>query len=198
MQQNEFCYVIRIEDRIMDSYSNIIKGVRKNEMRSQIAFYDLFYQPAYQSAYAILGNHDDAEEVMHDTLLKIFSNTGLLKEDAMAMTRFLKRITVNQAIDALRKRKDFILPFEDDGSMDIEAEEDAGYEYELTVPDIKEGIEQLSPAYRDIISLRLFKEMSFAEIAGELDINPSTARVQYTRGIKKLRALLQQKIDSYE
>jgi len=182
----------------MDSYSNIIKGVRKNEMRSQMAFYDLFYHPVYQSAYSILGNHDDAEEVMHDTLLKIFSNTGLLQEDAMTMTRFLKRITVNQAIDALRKRKDFILPFEDDGSMDIEAEEDAGYEYELTVSDIKEGVEQLSPAYRNIISLRLFKEMSFAEIAGELDINPSTVRVQYTRGIKKLRALLQQKIDNYE
>jgi len=182
----------------MNNYSDIIKGVRKNETRAQMAFYDMFYHPVYQSAYSVIGNHDDAEEIMHDALLKIFSNTGLLQDEPNAMTRFLKRITVNQAIDALRKKKIFFLPLEEDGSIDIEEENDTADEFELTISDIKEGINKLSTAYRDIISLRLFMELSFADIAKELNLNPTTVRVQYSRGISKLRTFLKQKIYAYE
>jgi len=178
----------------MNDYSNMIKGVRKNETRAQMAYYDMFYRPVYQSAYSIVGNHEEAEEIMHDTLLKVFSNTGLLQDEPNAMMRFLKRITVNRAIDVLRKKKNIFLPLEEDGSMDIEEEEDSEVEFELTVSDIKEGIDKLSMAYRDVITLRLFSEMSFAEIAKELNINATTVRVQYSRGISKLRTILKQKI----
>lgn len=183
----------------MLNYLYIIKGVRKNESKSQMAFYDLFYRPVYQSAFAIVGNQGEAEEIMHDTLLKVFSKTDLLHEDLNAMTRILKRIAVNQSIDLLRKRKDFIVLMEEEGEQDIEDEEDENREVnELTVEAIKESINQLSPAYRSIISLRLFEEMSFAEIAEQLNINASTARVQYTRGITKLRTLLKQQLYAYE
>ena len=180
----------------MKNYSSIIKGVRKKDKRSQLVFYDYFYRPVFQSAYSILGNHEEAEEVMHDTLLKIFTNTDLLLEDFNAMTRYLKRIAANHAIDMVRKRKDFITFMDDDDLSDTEDDEDSE-EYELTIPDIKEGIENLSPAYRTIISLRLFKEMSFSEIAGQLNINASTVRVQYSRGISKLKTILKQKLYAY-
>jgi RNA polymerase sigma-70 factor (ECF subfamily) len=130
--------------------------------------------------------------------LKVFSNTDLLLDDCGAMTRFLRRIAVNHAIDTVRKRKDFFISFEDDSSMDMIDEEDNGAEYELTVEDIKAGIGKLPPIYRNIITLRLFEEMSFADIALRLDVNASTARVQYSRGILQLRTLLKKKIYEYE
>ena len=183
----------------MNNYIHIINGVRQNEMKSQMAFYDMFFRPVYQSAYSIAGNHDEAEEIMHDTLLKVFSKTDLLHEEPKAMTRFLKRMAVNQAIDILRKRKDFIVSMENDDLMDLEDEtEENNEEYDLSVSDIKNGINNLSLAYRNIIILRLFEEMSFAEIANQLNINASTVRVQYARGILKLRTLLQQQINAYE
>jgi RNA polymerase sigma-70 factor (ECF subfamily) len=118
----------------MSQYIQIVKGVRKNDRKSQMAFYDLFFRPVFQSAFAITGNHDEAEEIMHDTLLKVFSKTDLLQEEPKAMTRFLKRMATNQAIDAVRKRKDVFIP--------------------------------------------------------------STVRVQYSRGILKLRTLLKQQINA--
>jgi len=177
----------------MHHYKHIIKGVRTNEMKSQMAFYDLFCKPVYQSAYAIVGNHDEAEEIMHDTLLKVFTKTDLLHEDSGVMKRVLKRITVNQAIDVLRKRKDFIVAMDENEFEETEDEEDDD-EYELSIADIKDGIERLSSVYRSIISLRLFEEMGFAAIAVLLHINASTVRVQYSRGILKLRTILKQKI----
>ena len=176
-------------------YIHIVKGVQKNETKSQMAFYDLFYKPVYQSAYAIVGNHDEAEEIMHDVLLKVFSKTDLIHEDMNVMTRLLKRIAVNQSIDLLRKRKDWMIPLEDNDETDREDEDDENGEvYDLAIADIKDGVNRLSLAFRHIIILRLFEEMSFAEIATQLKINASTARVQYQRGIVKLRTILKQQI----
>ena len=176
-------------------YIHIVKGVQKNETKSQMAFYDLFYKPVYQSAYAIVGNHDEAEEIMHDVLLKVFSKTDLIHEDMNVMTRLLKRIAVNQAIDLLRKRKDWMIPLEENDETDREDEDDENEEvYDLSIADIKDGVNRLSLAYRHIIILRLFEEMSFTEIATQLKINASTARVQYQRGIVKLRTILKQQI----
>ena len=102
----------------------------------------------------------------------------------------------NQAIDILRKRKDFILPIADGDAMDWEDEtEEDNATNKLTISDIKDGISRLSPAYRSIISLRLFEEISFAEISEQLNINASTVRVQYSRGITQLRILLKQHIN---
>ena len=184
----------------MNNYGHIIKGVRKNDRKSQMAFYDLFFRPVFQSAYAIIGNHDEAEEIMHDTLLKVFTKTELLHEDPKSMARLMKRMAVNLAIDMLRKRKDLIFPMEtDEESFDKEDEtEDDQAAYDFSIEDIKKGVNNLSSAYRNILALRLFEEMSFAEIATQLKINASTVRVQYSRGILKLRSLLKQQINAYE
>lgn len=181
----------------MNQYSNIIEGVRRSNTHSQLAFYDLFYQPVYQSAYAIVGNSDEAEEIMQDTLMKVLSKTHLLHEDAGAMKRILKRIASNHAIDIVRKRKDFFASMEEDYRGDY-TDEDEENEEELSLEEIKKGIEQLAVGFRSIISLRLLEEMSFSEIATKLKMNPSTVRVQYTRGIAKLRVYLKQKLMNYE
>jgi RNA polymerase sigma-70 factor (ECF subfamily) len=181
----------------MNQYSNIIEGVRRNNTHSQLAFYDLFYQPVYQSAYAIVGNSDEAEEIMQDTLMKVLSKTHLLHEDANAMRRILKRIASNHAIDIVRKRKDFLASMEDEYWVDYN-DEDEGEGDDLSLEEIKKGIEQLAVGFRSIISLRLLEEMSFAEVATQLKMNPSTVRVQYTRGIAKLRVYLKQKLMNYE
>ena len=51
-----------------------------------MAFYDRFFRPVYQSAAAVVGNRDEAEEIMQDTLLKIFVRPELLNDDPQAGT----------------------------------------------------------------------------------------------------------------
>jgi RNA polymerase sigma-70 factor (ECF subfamily) len=183
----------------MDHYSDIIKGVRKNGTKSQMAFYDLFVRPVWQSAFAIVGNSDDAEEIVQDTMLKVFSKPYLIMEDATDMIRVLKRMAINLAIDTVRKRKDFIVSIEDEpmSDYDVEDADDADAD-EWEVEDIRDGVNRLPSVYRSVVSLRLFEEMSFAEIAAQLNVNASTVRVQYTRGITRLRCFLEQKKESYE
>jgi RNA polymerase sigma factor, sigma-70 family len=172
----------------MSNYDSIIKGVRKCDSRSQIMFYDLFFHSVYRSAYLITENESEAEEIAQDTMLKVFGRTDLLNDDKAAMERLLRRIASNAAIDIIRKRKDII--FSDETISDTEDVEMENSEYDYSIEDIREGIATLSDGYRNLITLRLFEDMSFNEVADVMNINCSTARVQYTRGIAKLKELL--------
>lgn len=172
----------------MSNYGNIIKGVREYDVQSQMMFYDLFIRSVYRSAYSIVENENEAEEIAQDTMLKVLSRTDLLNDDVEAMERIMRRIAANAAIDVTRRRKNFVFSSDEiPDSEDAEEDEDS---YDFSVEEIKEGISLLPDMYRMILSLRLFEEISFAELADMLNINCSTARVQYTRGITKLRSVL--------
>ena len=166
----------------------IVKGVRERNAQSQMMFYDLFIRSVYRSAYSIVGNESEAEEIAQDTMLKVFSKADLLKDDIEIMERMLRRITSNAAIDRMRRRKDFIFPAVE--IPDFEDSDTDDDQYDFSLEEIKEAITALSDSYRSVLWLRLFEDMSFAEVAKLLKINYSTARVQYTRGISKVKDFL--------
>jgi RNA polymerase sigma-70 factor (ECF subfamily) len=176
----------------MDSYTDIIRGVRRNAAPAQMAFYDMFAASVFRSAFGVAGNSDEAEEIMQDCILKVFTATDLLHADVGVMKRFLHRMAVNRAIDTVRRRKDFFVAVEAVDTLD-DVEEDTADAYVPDIDDIRDGIDRLPDLYRAVISLRLLDEMHFGDIAGQLKLNPSTVRVQYTRGIAKLKSYLQQK-----
>ena len=179
----------------MSNYGTIVKGVRERKAQSQLMFYDMYIRSVYMGAYAIVGNTSEAEEIAQDSMLKVFDKMELLHDDAKAMERILRRIAANAAIDVLRRRKDFIFPVEELPDFeDSEVEEENRF---FSIEEIKEAVAALSSCYRAVLSLRLFEDMSFAEIAGLLEMNYSTVRVQYTRGISKLKDFLIKK-ESYD
>ena len=149
----------------MDSYEQIIEGVRREQRASQLAFYDSFHGPTYHSAAAVLGAGDEAEEVMQDVLMKVLLRPSLLQSDAAAMTRYLRRMATNAAIDRLRR---------DHAPLTIAINEDMLHEPPSDEPDDPD-------------------ELRFADIAAALRANPSSVRVQYTRGLSRLRKLLTRK-----
>ena len=175
----------------MSNYIHIVRGVREHNANSQMRFYDLFIRRIFRTAYVITGNEYEAEEIAQDTILKVFDRTELLHDDAGDMERVLRRIASNAAIDVTRRRKDFIFTGEELPEVEEQDDEDERPDY--SVEEIREAIATLSVSYRNILSLRLFEERSFAEVAELLAVNYSTVRVQYTRAIRQLRDLLTKK-----
>jgi RNA polymerase sigma-70 factor (ECF subfamily) len=171
----------------MSNYGNIVRGVRERDAQSQMMFYDLFIRAVYRSAYAVTGHENEAEEIAQDTMLKVLDRVDLLRDDAGEMERFMRRMASNAAIDVIRRRKDFVLSGREIPDPE-DREDDDGYDF--STEEIKEGIALLPDVYRSILSLRLFEDASFAEVSDMLDIKSSTARVQYMRGIARLRTVL--------
>lgn len=179
----------------MDTYEHIIEGVRREQRASQLAFYDRFHRPTYCSASAVLGAGDEAEEVMQDVLMKVLVRPALLQPDDVAMTRYLRRMATNAAIDRLRRRRPALV-INEETLPDQPDESDGADEGAEALPDtdtIRHSVERLPETYRNILRLRLFGEKRFTDIAAALRANPSSVRVQYARGLSRLRKLLTRK-----
>ncbi|MDR2293285.1 MAG: sigma-70 family RNA polymerase sigma factor [Prevotellaceae bacterium] len=176
----------------MNNYDEILKGLRRNDYRLQMQFYDMFAETTYQSAFAILRNGSDAEEIMQDTMLKALGKTSLINDDENQMRKTLRRIAVNAAIDVLRKRKSHFC-FENIENISDCIDENDIDENILTVENIKQSVDSLALGYRTILILRLFENMNYDEISKQLKISQSSVRSQYSRALIKLRNYLKNK-----
>ena len=172
----------------MSDYKIIIRKCLQKDDRAQLEFYMHFYKSVYNSCFRILGNPQEAEEVMQETFLKAFDKLETYDCDEKSMERILKRIAVNRSIDLYRKRK---IRFKElDEEVDTIMEEDEQEEIEIRLEAIGRAMKLLPEGYRIILSLHLLENMEYEEIAQKLQISASTARSQFTRARQKLIQLV--------
>jgi len=136
----------------------------------------------------------DAEEAMQDVFLKLFDNIDSLQDEG-AFYSWSQSVAIRTAIDRVRKQKPVFEPVENLSIADDEPDDELDGESELSVEFIKSEMKNLPDGYRIVLSMRLFEECEFEEIAQALQIKESTVRSQYIRGRDKLAKMLKSKMN---
>ena len=147
----------------------------------QRELYQLHYRRIYNTCLRIIGNPMDAEEVMHDVFLKLFDHIDDL-QDEKAFVSWSQQTAIRTSIDRVRRKNPVFVQID---HLSI-AEEEPDEKPELSVEAIKREMNRLPDGYRIILTMRLFEECDFEEIAQTLQIKESTVRSQYVRGRHKL------------
>ncbi len=156
----------------------------------QKELYQLHHGRIYGICLRIIGNASDAEEAMHDTFLKLFDRIDELRSEK-AFYSWSQSTAVRTAIDRVRKKRIFFEPID---NLPVANEEPADEdESMLSVEAIKEELNHLPDGYRIVVSMRLFEECEYDEIAEMLHVKESTVRAQYARGREKLAQRLRQR-----
>ena len=176
----------------MNSYKVIVHQCRKRERRAQLEFYMMFYKSVYNSCFRILGNQQEAEEIMQESFLKVLDKTELLQEDAGSMEKMLKRIAINSSIDCYRKRKIRFVELEDKFTFTPDTDTEDTLQNEIRLEAIEHTMQLLPEGYRIILSLHLIEGLEYAEIAEQLNLSASTVRSQFTRARQKLINLIKE------
>lgn len=150
----------------------------------------------YLVAYRMVGNEPDAEEVVQETFLRAFRK--LHRFDARSsIATWLHRIAANCAIDLLRSRgRHELLSGESPDPSNLEQPaHDPNQEQRLVqqqaVRFIEHKLQALSPAERVAFTLRHYQNLSIAEIAATMNIQPSAAKHAIFRAVRKLRVALE-------
>ena len=156
----------------------------------QRELYNLHYRRIYNTCLRIVGNSMDAEETMHDVFLKLFDNIEGLKNEK-AFYSWSQSIAIRTSIDRVRMKKQFFEQIDENMAIADEEPED---EMELSVEDVKQEMSNLPDGYRIVLSMRLFEDCEFEDIAKTLQIKESTVRSQYVRGRDKLAKMLKKKL----
>lgn len=139
----------------------------------------------------LLGNVADAEDVRQDVWLTVVRKLGAL-EAPEAFRSWLFRIARNRGISLLRKRRAEV-PLDDAGPLeDVAAgsdDESAGFGPEEAAA-VYAALDGLSPAHREVITLRFLGGLGYDEIASVLDRPVGTVRSRIHYAKAALRAAL--------
>ena len=163
------------------------------------AFRDLMsaYQTAfYGVARRYTQSHEDADDVLQEAFVKIYQNlAGLTHREAFFP--WSRRILVNTALDAIRKRRR-------SAAVEVPATEGmeaAREDPALDPPDrrvekrefflkLERALRALPPRQREIVTLHDIEGLSTDEIARRCDCPPATVRSNLFYGREKLRRML--------
>ena len=151
--------------------------------------YDAMSRKLYNMSLRIVGNGSDAEEIMHDTLLRYWKFDR--KNEIRDLPKWLSSVCIRKSIDRLREKhrwRGFLEEYEDP-VMD----ENIGNKTEHDIQSILKALSELPDNYRAILSLHLFEGLDYQEISQITGTNESTIRSLYMRGRQKLAAALKQK-----
>jgi RNA polymerase sigma-70 factor (ECF subfamily) len=152
----------------------------------------------YRMMLRILGDQQDAEDVLQETYIKAFRSLPDF-EGRSSVTTWLYRIAVNEALMLVRKRKPQAISVDDDSSFDPETEIDA---LEITdfccLPEgellssesrrfLDQAVQKLPETLRVVFVMRDQEGLSIQETAQALDLSESNVKTRLLRARLQLR-----------
>jgi RNA polymerase sigma-70 factor (ECF subfamily) len=127
---------------------------------------------AHALAIQIVGNADDAADAVHDALLAALDKPGAYNASRGPLKPWFMRVVRNRCIDLIRRRRPEAVP------VDTLVDDTAGPDQEAEAAEqdriLKRSLHALAPEQRQIIVLRDYLDLSYAEIAAVLDIAAGT------------------------
>ena len=172
---------IHIHDRLIDE---CLEGNR----RAQFRLYELYSKAMFNTAYRIMGNREDAEDMLQEAFTDCFRKIGSYRTES-TFGAWLKTIVINRCISRLRKREAELVFIDDYSRHEMQQDEPQ----EMIWPDpsvIARAVERLPDGYRVVFSLYLLEGYDHTEISQILGISESTSKTQYSRAKEKLKKIL--------
>ncbi|HEX7395443.1 MAG TPA: sigma-70 family RNA polymerase sigma factor [Anaerolineaceae bacterium] len=152
----------------------------------------------YRVVLQILGNEQDAEDVLQETYIKAFRSLPDF-EGRSSLTTWLYRIAVNEALMMVRKRRPQTVSIEENSTFDAEAESESMQIVDFCcLPEgeflssesrrfLDQAIQNLPDTLRVVFVMRDIEGLSIQETAEVLDLSESNVKTRLLRARLRLR-----------
>ena len=174
--KNDFHLVVKARDGDQKAYADLMHRYKDS---------------IYFMVLKMVNNKEDAMDLTVETFAKAFEKLEKYQPE-YAFSTWLFRVATNNCIDFIRKKKlnttsihGMMNDDGDDQPLQIKADtlnpEETSIKKQQT-EELKQLIDGLPPRYRNLIVLRYFDELSYEEIAQQLDLPLGTVKAQLFRG----------------
>ncbi|TKG91186.1 sigma-70 family RNA polymerase sigma factor [Puteibacter caeruleilacunae] len=167
-------------------HSKLIKDCIKGKSRAKYKLYELYSQAMFNVCYRMMNNREEAEDMLQEAFVLAFQKLDSFRFES-SFGHWLKRLTINQCINQINKRKVDLI-YCDDYYPNLSSDEEKPKE--INVSKINEAMEQLPEGGRLVFSLYLLEGYDHSEIAEILAISESTSKTQYMRAKRKIASIL--------
>lgn len=168
-----------------DAVEQCLLGIRRRDPGALEEFYYRTSASVYGFALSVLKNAQDAEDIMHDFYVLVWSAAGKYRPDGKPMAWVLT-VTRNLCLQKLREyRRRSDIPQEDwetyiSGNPNMSAEDKMI---------LSECLKNLSDGERQIVMLHTVSGFKYREIAKILELPLSTVLSKHNRALKKLQKI---------
>lgn len=169
--------------------NQLIERCKKNDSTAQMQVYNGYYKAMYNTAYRILKDEFEAEDLIQEAFLTAFSKLNTFKGE-VAFGAWLKKIVVNKSLTQLKRNNRY-----NEIKMEVipnnEEVEEIIINYDsLDVKKVLESIYKLKDSYRIILTLNLIEGYDYEEITQILNYTNENVRTTISRAKKKLKKIL--------
>lgn len=152
----------------------------------------IFSNKFYGYSFRILGNKDDAKDVIQDLYCKLWSIRTSLKS-VRNIEAYATTILRNLCIDRIRRNRKVSMNSSNTISLENiqeDSEDNLTSDWELKLNRVRVALSNLSDVQQKVFIMRDIEEMEFSEIADLLLVNHENVRVILSRARQKIRELL--------
>lgn len=153
---------------------------------------EAYTEPLYWHLRRIVVIHEDAEDALQESWVKIFASIGRLRSGAEGLRSWCYRIATNTALDKVRRRCRWRLVSLD--SVGAELAEQISYHTETDSDSLdcrfQKAILALPTKQRLVFNLRYYDEMEYGEISRVTGISEGSCKTNYHYAQQRIKELM--------
>ena len=176
---------------------DLVELSKEGDQQAIAQLYDRTSKRAYYLAKQLVKDEDQAQDIVQDAYVKVFTNLHLL-EQVENFQGWLNTIVVNKSKDYLKKKKPMLfsqMVSEEDEGSELDFEDEGGYfspdkrvDYTETKRLIQGMIDRLPQEQRMAIVLFYLEEMPVKQIARVMECSEGTVKSRLNYGRKAIKA----------
>jgi RNA polymerase sigma factor (sigma-70 family) len=146
-----------------------------------------YQEKLYWHIRKILLSHEDTDDALQNTFIKVFEALPKFREDSSLFT-WIYRIATNEALTYLKKRKNRrLLSMEDMGTyLERTLESDAYTDGDDLQMKLQKAVLRLPEKQRLVFNMKYFEEMKYEEMAEILGTSVGALKASYHHAVKKI------------
>jgi len=172
---------------------NTIKALNEGNHLAYEQLFDRWYEPLCRYAFTILRDMDDAEDVVQKTFCKLWDQRENLSIKS-SINSYLYRIVHNESLNTVHQKtshQEHNLNY-----ISMMNEVDDSVVETITANDLQLSIDKalatLPPQCRRVFEMSRMDQLSYSEIAKELNISTNTVENHVSKALKILRVELKE------
>lgn len=146
-----------------------------------------YQQRLYWHIRRIVIDHDDANDVIQNTFIKVFNSLAGFREDAQLYT-WLYRIATNESINLINQNKRRQAISIDDVAHELsgQLEHDSHFSGDAIQLKLQQAILTLPEKQRIVFNMKYFEEMKYEDMSQVLGTSVGALKASYHHAVKKI------------
>ena len=147
-----------------------------------------YQQPLYWHIRKIVFNHDDADDVLQNTYIKVFKNIKNFRGESKLFS-WMYRIATNEALTFIKqKSRKLGLSLNEFNEKQVnQLEADVYFEGDAIALKLQLAVANLPEKQRLVFNLKYYEELKYDEISEILETSVGALKASYHHAVKKIK-----------